>query len=227
MSYRSDEEQLDALKQWWKKNGTGLVVGVVLAGAAVFGWRGWQSYQQTSREAASSLYQSFLEATNQEADGDVEARVTLEFVANQLKNEFPGSAYASYASFSLAREAVGEDDLESAEAELRWILASSVTDTLKDVARLRLARVLAGRESYAEALDLLDRVRGTGHQGPVDEVRGDIFLEQGRIDEARDAYGRALEADPNTISGNIVTIKLADLGEAPVPGESPASLPRQ
>ena len=122
---------------------------------------------------------------------------------------------------------MGEDDLESAEAELRWVLASSVTDTLKDVARLRLARVLAGGESYVEALDLLDRVRGTGHQGPVDEVRGDIFLEQGRIDEARDAYGRALEADPSTISGNLVTIKLADLGEAPVPEESPASSPEQ
>lgn len=223
MNYRSDDEQLAALKQWWNENGTGLVVAVVLAGAAVFGWRGWQSYQLTSREAASNLYQSFLEATNEEADGDEEARVTLEFVANQLKNEFPGTAYASYASFSLAREAVGEDDLESAEAELRWVLASSVTDTLKDVARLRLARVLAGGESYVEALDLLDRVRGTGHQGPVDEVRGDIFLEQGRIDEARDAYARALEADPSTISGNLVTIKLADLGEAPVPEESPAS----
>ncbi len=220
MSYRSDEEQLAALKQWWNDNGTRLVGGVVLAAAVVFGWQGWQSYQQRTALAASQMYQNFLDATNEEAEGGEEARATLGFVASQLKTEHPSSAYASYAAFSLAREAVVEDDLETAEAELRWVLASGVTRTVKDVARIRLARVLAALERYDEAHAFLDVVQGTGHRGRVNEVRGDILRVQGRLDEARVAYGRALEADPATVSANLVTLKLADLGMRATPEES-------
>lgn len=227
MNYRTDEEQWTALKQWWSDNGTGLVGGVVLAAAAVFGWQGWQSYQRSNAIAAAELYQNFLEATSEEAEGGEEAHATLEFVANQLKNEHSNSAYASYAAFSLAREAVVEDDLEVAEVELRWVLASGVAQSVKDIARIRLARVLAAGEGYDEAQGLLDEVRGEGHQGKVNEVRGDVFRAQGRLAEARVAYERALEADPGTISGNLVTIKLADLGALPGAEQSPAPVPEE
>ena len=38
---RTEEEQVEALKSWWKENGKSLIMGVVIAVAAVFGWRGW------------------------------------------------------------------------------------------------------------------------------------------------------------------------------------------
>ena len=34
---RTEEEQLEAIKRWWKENGTSLLAGAVLAAAGVFG----------------------------------------------------------------------------------------------------------------------------------------------------------------------------------------------
>lgn len=226
MSYQSDEEQLVALKQWWKDNGTGVVGGVVLAAAAVFGWQSWQAYRERTAVAASELYQNFVDATNSEAQGGEEARATLEFVAGELKDEYPSSAYSAYAAFSLAREAVIANDLATAEAQLRSVLASDVTDTVKDIARIRLARVLAALAKYDEAQALLDGVRGEGYRGRVSEVRGDILHDQGRIEEARVAYEDALKADPTTISANLVNIKLADIAAGPAASEAAAPSPQ-
>lgn len=39
MEHRTEEEQVAALKQWWKDNGNSLIIGVGLALAVVFGWK--------------------------------------------------------------------------------------------------------------------------------------------------------------------------------------------
>ena len=44
--YRTEEEQIEALKRWWSENGKSIVIGIALAGASVFGWRAWQDQQQ-------------------------------------------------------------------------------------------------------------------------------------------------------------------------------------
>ena len=38
---RTEEEQLEAIKRWWKENGTSLIAGVAIAAAGVFGWNAW------------------------------------------------------------------------------------------------------------------------------------------------------------------------------------------
>ena len=69
MADRSEEEQLDIVKRWWKENGTSLIAGAALAAAGVFGWNAWQNYQQGQSEAASVRYQQLVNvATANELD---------------------------------------------------------------------------------------------------------------------------------------------------------------
>ena len=42
---RTEEEQIEAIKRWWKKNGSSLLLGIALALAIVFGWQAWQNHQ--------------------------------------------------------------------------------------------------------------------------------------------------------------------------------------
>ena len=46
---RSEEEQLEVVKRWWKENGTSLIAGAVLAAAGVFGWNAWQTTKRVSQ----------------------------------------------------------------------------------------------------------------------------------------------------------------------------------
>ena len=62
------------------------------------------------------------------------------------------------------------------------------------------ARVLSHRGEHDEALRLADEALAINErtdylawQGDSDEVRGMVLTTAGRMDEARDAYGRALE----------------------------------
>jgi predicted negative regulator of RcsB-dependent stress response len=89
--------------------------------------------------------------------------------------------------------AVGANDLDTAQAELRWVLGKA--DKGSDVARLaqlRLARVLAASGEPEQALTILDQ----GGEGPYKAsyavARGDILLSMGRSGEASESYAAAL-----------------------------------
>ncbi len=47
---RTEEEQVEALKDWWKENGRSLLLGVALALAIVFGWKGWETISGLMRK---------------------------------------------------------------------------------------------------------------------------------------------------------------------------------
>ncbi len=48
--YRTEDQQLDALKGWWKKNGTSIIVAIALGLAIVVGGRTWISQQHSHGE---------------------------------------------------------------------------------------------------------------------------------------------------------------------------------
>jgi predicted negative regulator of RcsB-dependent stress response len=186
-SYRTEEEQLEALKRWWQENGRSTVIGIVLAVSLVLGWQGWQKSREASAAAASALYQQMLQALSEEtAQGN---SLGLEMAA-QLKNEYPGSTYAQFAALYLARAAVGTGDSETAESELRWALGKA-DGRIREIAQLRLAKVLADRGETERALELLAASPDLALGAAYAMARGDVLLAAGRPDEARLAYEAA------------------------------------
>ena len=190
-SYRTEEEQLEALKRWWQENGRGIVIGVVLALGAGFGWQAWQKSRQQAAEAASTLYQQMLVALSAE-DGQGEASGRT--LAERIRDEHRGSSYAQFAALHLARLAVNDGNLVEAEAQLRWVLAMADGDSdTAQVARLRLARVLASAGSAAQALEMLAEP-SESYRGSYAIARGDILLGEGRERDALAAFEEAASA---------------------------------
>ena len=190
-SYRTEEEQVEALKRWWDENGKSTLVAIVVVVAGMFGWQGWKAHQQTQAEAASDVYQQLLRvrAGEGEAALDGEQAVVL---AQQIKSDYSGSSYAQFAALHLAAIAVENDDLAEAEAQLRWVLGKA--DKYSDIARvaqLRLARVVAARGEVEPALAILNEGGADTYQASYALAKGDILLSAGRRDEARQAYSEA------------------------------------
>ena len=87
----SNDEQLEALKDWWRKNATAVVLGTLVALGGVGGWKFWQSHQISQAETASQLY-SELSQLVMYAAGE-ERQHQADQLVQRLTNEFKGSVY--------------------------------------------------------------------------------------------------------------------------------------
>jgi predicted negative regulator of RcsB-dependent stress response len=98
---------------------------------------------------------------------------------------------------------------------LQWVIDNAGEDTLKDVARLRLAAMFLDEKKYAEAMKLLEAKHPDSFDGLYDDLRGDVLSAQGKTDEARSSYKLAYEkTDPQSMYRNLIQMKLDALGSA-------------
>ncbi|MFV8783610.1 YfgM family protein [Microbulbifer sp. SA54] len=213
----TEEEQIESLKRWWKENGSGIVTGVVLALAAYFGWQWWQGKERADAEAASNIYQGFVEAVSaNEGKPDNKQLTTAQSLARELKDDYAKRIYAAQASLRLAALAAEKNDLETAAKELQWAIDNTSDDALKYVATRRLAAVKAARGEEQEALALVSGNVPSEFAALYAETRGDILVQQGDKDAARKAYEEArTQLLPEQASaGQLLALKLEALGEA-------------
>ena len=211
-AYRTEDEQLEALKRWWKENGTSTLLTIVVVVGGYFGWQAWQTRQQQQAEVASVAYQQLLQlsmAIEQEATDTRYA--TASHLSDTLKTDFPGSVYAQYAALMQAKLLVARNDLAAAEAELRWVLASGPELPLQQISTLRLARVLFASDRADQALALINGADYGEFAGAYYELRGDIETTQGNTDAARQAYQNAMEQSPASGAAPLVRMKLESL----------------
>ncbi|MFC2991085.1 YfgM family protein [Halomonas tibetensis] len=210
---RSEEEQVDALKRWWKENGVSLIAGVAIAAAGVFGWNAWQSYQENQASAASARYQQLINLTagNQldNADNVGGAReLVIEIIDNHGK-----TLYADLARLIDARLAVAQGNPSDARAALETVIDASDRDYVKGLARLRLARLQVADGDAEAALATLDTGVPDALAAQRAEVRGDAHHALGRESEAGAAWREALdlaESRNQPLFG--VQLKLDNLG---------------
>ncbi len=213
MTSGTEEEQLAQIKDWWQRNGKPLVLGAVIALVLVFGWQFWQKHQINQAQSASVVYQQLLGAALESGEADA-AEVSR--LGNLLKKDFAGTHYAQYGSLFVAKVAVESGRLDEAASELRAIVDKPADKTLDELARQRLARVLAGQDKADEAIKLLDGKVDAAFVASREELRGDLLVQLGRNDEAHAAYSKAKESLSQDAAIGGLQMKLDDLarGEA-------------
>jgi predicted negative regulator of RcsB-dependent stress response len=173
------------------------------------GWRGWHYYQHKQSYGAATLYQQFIE---QLASNDTKR---INDAATAVTDKFGSTAYAALAELLAARVNEQANDPARAKTQLQWVIDNAREDTLKDVARLRLAAVLLDEKKYADALTLLEAKHPDSFDGLFADMKGDVFSAQGKIDEARSAYKLAYEKiDAQSIYRSLIQMKLDALGSA-------------
>ena len=185
----TDDDQLAEFKDWWQRNGKPLVTGGLLALVVVFGWQAWHKYQANQSQGASIIYQQLLETTLTPSGKPDLAQVAD--LAGKLKSEFGGSTYAQYGSLFVAKVAVDNGKLDDAASELKAITDKPANPTLGEIARQRLAQVLAAQNKADDALKLLDGDADKAFLATREELKGDLLVQLGRTDEANAAYQKA------------------------------------
>jgi predicted negative regulator of RcsB-dependent stress response len=224
---KTEEEQVEALKNWFAKNGTSLVVGIVLSLGAVFGYQTWEKSAREQAEKASDMYENLTAAVAVGPLGALseENKLTANFIANQLKTEFPDSTYAHFAAMQLAKLNVESGELDAAVQELQWALDHQVDGSLAPLVRLRLAQVKLGQGQHEAALALLDQSKSGAHASAYAELRGDVYYAMDQIDDARQAYQLAVASLKEGTTKPMLNMKLEDLvlPEVEIPADEQAT----
>jgi len=217
----SDEEQLQVLKNWWNENGRSLVLAVALGLGAYFGWQWWTQYQQDYAEGAALVYTELSEtiaASNGEELTEEQLK-TAQFLIEQLQNDYKDTLYAANASLLAGKLAADENDLPTAETELKKALQYDDED-VQIIASLRLAKVYLAQTKYDEALEFASYDKSDAFASAYAATRGDILLAKGDSDLARSAYQEALDSlksssDRNSgLQRQLLEIKLSNLPSA-------------
>ncbi len=205
-----EQEQLDALKAFWKQYGNLVTWLLILLLGAYAGWNGWQYWQRDQGIKAGAMFDE-LDRSTQAGDVERSARVFKD-----LQERFGGTAYAAQAGLLTARVQFDKGQTDAARATLTWVAEKGSDEALRTVARLRLAGLLLDAKQPDEALKQLDAATAAGFEALVADRRGDVLLAKGQKAEARAAYETAYKGmDERADYRRLVEAKLTALGAAP------------
>ena len=211
MAYdHGEQEQLDALKAWWKQYGnvaTWILILVLLSFSA---WKGWGLYQSKQSMQASLLYEAIENAIK--SNDQAKAQSAL----SEIQNKYAKTDYASMASLLAAKNLFLQTNLKGSQEQLIWVVNNTKSPELKSLAKIRLAGIFLDIKSFDEALKQLSGEFPKELNANVADRKGDILVAQNKIDEARLAYQSALDLSSNkNPNKQLIQLKLDALGGSP------------
>ena len=195
-----EHEQSERVRTWLRNNAVGLISGVALGLAAIYGWYWWKDQGQAKRLKASDEYQVVLEQIQGGKLKEAQAKLSA----------LGDSPFAALAALDLAKAQINGGQRDAAIATLRAVKTSDTV--VAPVVSQRLARLLIDAGKHEDALKLL----GSLEDAVAHEVRGDALFALGRKEQARDAYSKALsQLDVAAPQRRLVELKLSQAGGTP------------
>ncbi|EJL6635118.1 YfgM family protein [Vibrio cholerae] len=201
--YDTEEQQVEAIKDWWKENGKAVIFGAVIGLGGLFGWRYYQDSVVAAQEAASQSYSKAMDAL--QAKG-IESEGTIQTFIDVNKE----TEYAVLAAMQLAKAQVDAGQLDEALAQLEWAKGATKDAALKPLLTFRVARLQAEQGQFDDALTQLTSIQEKSWAGRVAELRGDILMRKGDSAAAYAAYTEAQQAED---ASQTLQMKLDDLAK--------------
>jgi predicted negative regulator of RcsB-dependent stress response len=202
-----EQEQVEALKAWWKQHGLRVAIGLGAFVVAIGGWQAWQVWNARQASEASAHFDRAMQAA--EAN---DAKAVKE-VSAQIMEQYAGTAYAAPAAWLAGKVNHETGDAKSALAQYTYASEHARDEGLKQLASLRLAALRFEANDLDGALAQLGTSPLPAFAGLHAQLRGDILHAQGKKAEARAAYQLALEklGEKSSLKP-MVEIKLESLG---------------
>ncbi|MDP2247148.1 MAG: tetratricopeptide repeat protein [Nitrosomonadales bacterium] len=182
-----EQDQLDALKAWWKANGNKVLLVAGLIIATIVGYQGWKQYQAQQSEAASAKFMLLGDTSST----DVE---TIKKLSGEIVESYPSTPYAARAALLSAKVSYNAKDIDNAKSQSEWAYKNAKEDAVKTLAQLQLAGILFEQEDYEAALKLINEKHDPSFDGLFADLKGDVLVAQGKSTEAKVAYQDALKA---------------------------------
>lgn len=192
MNDLTDKEQIELIKKWCREYGVVIGIAIVIGLAVGFGWRYWHRHKVVKAEQASIIYTEMQNAASQKKFTVAQA------LAARLMTQYRSTPYAGMGALLSARDAVLQSNLKLALDKLQWVIKNSKMASLKQIARVRAARILLATKQYQAALNILKTVDDPMYQPLIDSVKGDIYRALGKNKLAQQSYQAAKNGFENS-----------------------------
>jgi predicted negative regulator of RcsB-dependent stress response len=201
--YETEEQQIEAIKRFWKENGVALVIGAFLGLGGLLGWRWYNDSQIAAKEQASFAYEKASEELLKGEAGFSKAKTFIDGHSD--------TGYAMLMALEMAQQAIERKDLTEAAKQLEFVVSNAKLSAVQSVAQLRLARIQIEQGELELALTSADKVTDQAFKSQSQEIKGDVYQAQQLFDKARAAYSAALESNERD---QVLKMKLDNLAVA-------------
>jgi predicted negative regulator of RcsB-dependent stress response len=213
-------EQSEQARQWLQKNGSSIIMGILIGLAVLLGWQRWQQSGVNHRAEAMVKFDDFQAAVDKD-DKELAGKLV-----EDLRKNYGDTPHAALGALELAEMHLKAGQLPEAESSLRFAAEQGGSSSIQSIASLRLARVLLGRGEAQRALDALKSVAPDAYAGELEVIRGDALLALGRADEARKAFDAALVAiEVGSARRASIEAKRDDVAAGGAPAPAPTAAP--
>lgn len=181
---KTEEQQFEEAKSWFKENGTAILLAIFVVSAAVFGWNFWKDHHAKISQESSATYDNVMASYLQ--DPAKNQPLIEKFVQESGHN-----SYATFAQFTQAQQLVEKGDFAAAKTVLQSAL-NAEDPVLQTVARFRLAAVDFQLQDFDGALASLSQIKDKAWELRKQVLAGDILAAKGDKEAAKSAYQQAL-----------------------------------
>lgn len=206
MAYETEEQQVEAIKQFWKENGIAIILGAVIGFGALFGWNYYQDHKVKQGELASMAYSEILSLVDQDLADDTELVSKVE----AIRTDHASSSYASLASLAMAEHYANDKKFAEAAEQLKWVVDQS-NDTFESVAQLRLARIQLQLEQYDDAIATAEAIDEQAYRSNALLVKAESLITQGKTEEAKSVLIEARDAGSGAVSP-LLQMRISEYG---------------
>lgn len=194
----AEEEQIEAIKRWWKESWKSIVFPV---GAAIVIYAGW-SFREAhiekqailGSEKYDQLVQTIEVQPGQELSDEQKSKAVS--LANEIAENFSGTAYDNLATLILARLKVDENKLDEAEKLISSVVSRAANESTATLAKARLAKIYYAQGKLDAAFGLVSSPVSPAYDSLYAELRGDVLAAKGEKAKANIAYQLALNTLP-------------------------------
>ena len=194
--HKTEEEQEDQIKNWWKENGIQIIGGVVIGISGIWGWDYYQNY----------IYDQSIEARDLYLDFSVDNKSST---LQNLSENFSDSSYQDEARLLLAKNQIKNFD-ESRNTLLS--VSNSSNKYLANLAKIRLAKLYINNDNLSEAETILNNLNDESYKGLKFYMQAQISEKKNDLSSAKNLYEESLK-NLSEESGlkNLIRLKVADL----------------
>jgi predicted negative regulator of RcsB-dependent stress response len=154
---------------------------------------------------ASDLYQK-IQLTNEIND--------IEGLANELRENYAKTSYASRASIYLGNIYFKNKDFSKAKESYTWAADNASEASISSLANYQLGVMLFSQKDFDNAIVAANTIKGIGFSGLKNNLLGDLFSSLGKLEDARKYYQLAYEfyKDKNDLA-KVIKIKIDSISQ--------------